>query len=261
MTETRPGASAARNKGLAHARAPWIQFLDADDILLPGKLQRQLSITGPGIDWIVGTLRIRNQNGHEKDTTIAADPWQGLLSYTGLGHLDANLFRTENLRKLGGFNEEYLNCNDFELFFRLVKEGSNYGKDPVPCAVLIHHAGPRITNTDREGMARRRLELTCRVIDDLKVNHPVYFQAQRKAINSALLRVLRKQATVDVVAATKNFERKFPEGFRKADFDLSRLPAFSPAYSTFGFGLTERVRIFLAAMLPSSLKTWLKRVP
>lgn len=36
------GLSGARNRGLKEARGEWIQFLDADDVLLPNKLQKQL---------------------------------------------------------------------------------------------------------------------------------------------------------------------------------------------------------------------------
>lgn len=258
ITETKPGASAARNHGLAQAQAPWVQFLDADDVLLPGKLNRQLAIVAPGLDWIIGTLRMRSQDGRETEAEIAADPWQGLLTYTGLGHLDANLFRTQTLRKLGGFNEEYLNCNDFELFFRLVKSGVSTAQDLVPGAILIHHAGPRITSTDRPGMARRRVELTERMIDHLQAKRPEYFKQHRTLINAALLRVLRKQATVDLPAAIENFKRCFPKGFRKADFDTVQLPAFYPVYSVLGFGKVERARVFLAALLPSSLKSRFK---
>ena len=42
--ESMPGAPAARNKGLALAKGEWIQFLDADDLLLPAKIEHQLNM-------------------------------------------------------------------------------------------------------------------------------------------------------------------------------------------------------------------------
>ena len=43
--ETTPGACAARNKGLEHVETEWVQFLDADDELLPGKMSLQGALT------------------------------------------------------------------------------------------------------------------------------------------------------------------------------------------------------------------------
>jgi glycosyltransferase involved in cell wall biosynthesis len=38
------GASAARNAGLRAASGSWVQFLDSDDILMPGKIARQMAV-------------------------------------------------------------------------------------------------------------------------------------------------------------------------------------------------------------------------
>jgi glycosyltransferase involved in cell wall biosynthesis len=51
LSQARSGAAAARNHGLREARGAFIQFLDADDLLLPGKIALQLERllpAGPG---------------------------------------------------------------------------------------------------------------------------------------------------------------------------------------------------------------------
>lgn len=46
LTQPNRGAAAARNAGLAAVRGEFIQFLDADDLLAPDKIARQLAILG-----------------------------------------------------------------------------------------------------------------------------------------------------------------------------------------------------------------------
>ena len=58
VNQLNQGASAARNRGLTCAKGDYLQFLDADDILLPEKIQHQidLALENGKPDLIVGSL-------------------------------------------------------------------------------------------------------------------------------------------------------------------------------------------------------------
>lgn len=49
------GCGPARNNGIEAARGTWIGFLDGDDILMPGTLEKVLKLgENPKVDWIFG---------------------------------------------------------------------------------------------------------------------------------------------------------------------------------------------------------------
>jgi glycosyltransferase involved in cell wall biosynthesis len=49
ISQANQGESVARNRGIEEARGSWIAFLDADDIWLPEKLERQLTAAQPDV--------------------------------------------------------------------------------------------------------------------------------------------------------------------------------------------------------------------
>lgn len=77
IQQVNQGASAARNRGLQEAQGDFIQFLDADDLLSPRKIETQISRlqdASPGTLAVCGTVHF--WDGNEPHTgNVQADPY------------------------------------------------------------------------------------------------------------------------------------------------------------------------------------------
>lgn len=103
---TNQGPSAARNRGLESARGEWVGFLDADDELAPGFVDRMLTAAhaDPRADVVAGahrivktdgTTRIRRQHGRGELT--GEDAAIRMLEYGITHYVWDKLFRREVL--------------------------------------------------------------------------------------------------------------------------------------------------------------------
>lgn len=121
--ESVAGACAARNNGLSLAKHKFIQFLDADDEILPNKLKRQLELANStNADIISGTYEFLAPNAIIKRRLKRpfSDIWKGLIS-TQLGITSANLWRKQAIIDAGGWDVSLSSSQEYDLLFRLLK--------------------------------------------------------------------------------------------------------------------------------------------
>ena len=111
--ELKPGGNAARNKGLTFATAEWIQFLDADDLLVPSKIEHQLKLissSDKNAAFVAGAYTKRTLDGKEVGMINFEDDQFVAPFINRCGTTCSNLWRKSDLSEIGNWNLKQENC-------------------------------------------------------------------------------------------------------------------------------------------------------
>jgi glycosyltransferase involved in cell wall biosynthesis len=131
------GQGAARNTGLREASGALVAFLDADDLWLPQKLERQLAVMkDTGVDLVYCDGYVFYDDGTPESGDFfaivpgrvdGATMYPLLFAYNRIATLSV-VARRDALDRVGLFDENrrLQNCEDYELWLRLARAGSTF---------------------------------------------------------------------------------------------------------------------------------------
>ncbi len=129
------GAASARNLGLELARGELIQFLDADDLLHPDKLERMapLVLEDRGSMVFCEALVVDMASGQplgKWGRKLQPDTDPVVYVFSSTLQTAAPLHLKDNLVRVGGFRPELPVCTDPDLHFRLAASGFRFRQLP-----------------------------------------------------------------------------------------------------------------------------------
>lgn len=128
ISEPDRGQSHAINKGLLQATGDIFGYLNSDDLLLPGSLEKvgRYFATHPNAYWLTGRCRTVNENGKEirKAITAYKNFWLRFASFRVLTILNyisqpATFWRKEVIQTIGVFDEKWHYVLDYDYWLRI----------------------------------------------------------------------------------------------------------------------------------------------
>jgi glycosyltransferase involved in cell wall biosynthesis len=136
FSQQNSGAAAARNYGWRAAAGQWIQFLDADDLLEPNKIELQVAIArsyGTADVIYSNWQKLISSDGAWEPTDlrtphIRSDALADILSDRNFLQLSSLLFRTSILEKIGGFDTPHEPIEDVGLCVKIAIAGGEFVK-------------------------------------------------------------------------------------------------------------------------------------
>lgn len=179
------GASLARNLAICLSRGSLIAFLDGDDIWLPNYLESQVRFLEENkLDMVYCDAELFGENYAAGETYMQTTPSNGAVTPKSLINASCSVItsgtvlKRRNLYEFGLFDSRSKQGQDFDLWFRLAKNGV---KISYQRKVLLKY---RVSSTSLSGTSVQRAERNVAVLEYIN---------EKYQLNKSEKNVLKKQ--------------------------------------------------------------------
>jgi glycosyltransferase involved in cell wall biosynthesis len=161
------GQSHAFNKGFARASGPFLFWLNADDLLLPGTLDRvRACLAAHGTaEWIAGNQIYIDAEGRVLRCS-RGNRWHDFLYRHAPVHVygPSSFFSKTLWERVGGADEQLRYCMDWDLWLKFRKAGARFERLNYYCWALRQHGGSKTQGgeRDKEDVHWREIHAMCR---------------------------------------------------------------------------------------------------
>lgn len=165
------GLTRSLNRGLARSRGRLVARMDADDVCLPFRLERQVEHleAHPEIDFL-GTWTVEIDDGDVVTGGFSVDPWPASvafrLAWMNVIYHPTLTMRREALDAIGGYDESLPYAQDHDLVARAVLAGRTVAV--LPERLLLYRRGAgQVTKSAADEQARCGLTVRRRYLSRL----------------------------------------------------------------------------------------------
>lgn len=250
-SDNNQGGNVARNKGLAFAKGTYIQFLDADDYILPQKIERQVySAKQTGADVIYGDWRHKRHlpdgSAVLEDVQISgeqSDILESLLSDWWVSPA-CLLFKRSIIDKVGGWDEAMQAGQDRDFLLSVVMHGAKVVYQPGCYSVYRRYGNITVSTKSKERYLSNHLKILEKCTKRLTSNNLLTPKYERALAQSYFL-IARGYLNLNSELYYKYLDQALTLDPKFKPKITDRTLWYNAVQNLLGFRRTERLTLFL----------------
>lgn len=238
------GANYARNLGVVKSKGNWIQFLDADDVLLPEKIELQVCeiLKNTNVDVIFSPYVKRSVENIDTIVSCNEIVELGLLS-TKLGITSSNLFKSSKFKSCGMWDVNQKSSQEYELMFRMYKNQAIFKNSDYNMTINQARKSGQISTSNLYDNWNRYVDLRIEMINYFD-NIPSFNLENKLIMNEILFDSFRILAKYDRSRANDLYCKYLYGFFPNKSISNSYLYVF--LFRVLGFKKTEFLKSFFS---------------